>query len=182
MWQARNYKTDLIPFHIKFVKTYLYVNYLKFQSARVTSHHSAFLGSRPTISHTFLALPTQWMSSPSKKWERGVRPRLHFLVFVLGVFQTERPMKERIFFLVLGLLSFGFRLLFFLLFKADYRSFPNRQILVQNPQLKHQNNVWNLLIIKKLIIKAPERRQWYPSHVFFVNLGRFLTLFYNFHF
>ena len=155
---------------------------LKSRSARGASHHPVFMGSRPTISHTFLALPTQWMSSPSKKWERGVRPRLHFLVFVLGVFQTERPMKERIFFLVLGLLSFGFRLLFFLLFKADYRSFPNRQILVQNPQLKHQNNVWNLLIIKKLIIKAPERRQWYPSHVFFVNLGRFLTLFYNFHF
>ena len=32
-------------------------------SARGTSHHSAFMGS-----HMFLALPTQWMSSPTCIW------------------------------------------------------------------------------------------------------------------
>ena len=39
-----------------------------------------FMGSCPTINHTFLALATQWMSSPSRKWELGVSPRLCFIV------------------------------------------------------------------------------------------------------
>ena len=37
------------------------------RSTRGASNHSAFMGSRRTISNTFLALPTQWMSPPSEK-------------------------------------------------------------------------------------------------------------------
>ena len=37
--------------------------WLESWSARGTSHHSAFMGS-----HMFLALPTQWMSSPTCIW------------------------------------------------------------------------------------------------------------------
>ena len=40
---------------------------LKSWSAKGTSLHPAFMGSLPTISHTLLDLPTQWMSSPSRK-------------------------------------------------------------------------------------------------------------------
>ena len=39
---------------------------------REASHHPVFMGNRPTIIHTFLALSTQWMSSPSRKWGHGV--------------------------------------------------------------------------------------------------------------
>ena len=39
---------------------------LKSQSARGAFHHLAFVGSCPTISHTFFAFSTRWMSSPSK--------------------------------------------------------------------------------------------------------------------
>ena len=46
------------------------------------SHHSAFMGSHPTINHTFSPLTTQWMSSPSRKWECVVSPSLYLIVFV----------------------------------------------------------------------------------------------------
>ena len=44
------------------------------------SHHSAFTGSSPTISHTFLDLPNKWMSSSSRKWEHGISSRLYLIV------------------------------------------------------------------------------------------------------
>ena len=50
---------------------------LKSGSAKGASHHLTFIGSHPIISYTFLALPTQRMSSPSRKWERGIGSRLH---------------------------------------------------------------------------------------------------------
>ena len=62
---------------------------LKSQSAREASHNSTFMGSHPTISHTFLALATRWMSSPSRKGKHGVVPRLHLIVFVFGVNQEK---------------------------------------------------------------------------------------------
>ena len=37
------------------------------RSKRGASHHLAFMNNCPTISHTFFALSTQWMSSPSMK-------------------------------------------------------------------------------------------------------------------
>ena len=36
-------------------------------SVKEASHHPAFMGNRPTIIRTFLALSTQRMSSPSRK-------------------------------------------------------------------------------------------------------------------
>ena len=56
---------------------------LKSWSARGASYHSAVMGNRPSISQTCLHLPTQWMSSPSRKC--GVSPRLHLIVFVFRV-------------------------------------------------------------------------------------------------
>ena len=38
--------------------------WLKCWSARGASHHPALMGNFPIISHTFLVLSTQWMSSP----------------------------------------------------------------------------------------------------------------------
>ena len=67
---------------------------LKSQSARGASHHSAPIGSRPTIGNTFLTLPTQWMSSPLGKWERGIGPRLRLNVFVFGVNKRIRRQDE----------------------------------------------------------------------------------------
>ena len=61
--------------------------WLKSRTARGTSHHTAFMGNCSTISQTFLALSTQCMSSPSRKWERGVR--FHLVVFVFGVNQEN---------------------------------------------------------------------------------------------
>ena len=56
---------------------------LKSRSERGVSHHLAFMGNCPTISHIFFALSTQWMSSPSTEWGRGVSPRFHIIAFVL---------------------------------------------------------------------------------------------------
>ena len=41
---------------------------LRLKSRRVKggSHHPAFMGNYPTISHTFLVLSAQWMSSPNE--------------------------------------------------------------------------------------------------------------------
>ena len=63
--------------------------WLKFPSARWAFHHPIFMGSCPTISHTFFALSTNRMSSPSRKWGRGVNPRFYLLVFVFGVNQEN---------------------------------------------------------------------------------------------
>ena len=41
------------------------------KSARGAFHNPAFMDSCPTISHTFFALRTKWMSPPSRKWGRG---------------------------------------------------------------------------------------------------------------
>ena len=62
---------------------------LNSRSARGAFHHPALIGSCPTISHMYFALPTKWMSSPSRKWGRGVSPRFHILVFVFGVNQEN---------------------------------------------------------------------------------------------
>ena len=40
---------------------------LKSRSVRGAFHHLAFMGSWPTLSHTFFALSTKWMSSPLRK-------------------------------------------------------------------------------------------------------------------
>ena len=40
---------------------------LKSWCVRKAYRHSAFMGKRLTISHTFFALSTQWMSFPSRK-------------------------------------------------------------------------------------------------------------------
>ena len=37
------------------------------RSARGASHHPALMGNCPTISHTFLVLSTQLVSSPSRE-------------------------------------------------------------------------------------------------------------------
>ena len=42
-------------------------------SARGPSHHAAFMDNWSTIIHTLLALSTQWMSSSSRKQERGTQ-------------------------------------------------------------------------------------------------------------
>ena len=58
-------------------------------STREASHHPVFKGNRSTIIHTFLALSTQWMSCPSRKWGRGVSLWFHLVAFVLGVNQEN---------------------------------------------------------------------------------------------
>ena len=63
----------------------LAVPQLKPWRTRGVSNHQAFMGNWPIIIYTFLALSAQWMSSPSGKWERGVSPRFHVVVFVFGV-------------------------------------------------------------------------------------------------
>ena len=63
-------------------------------SARGTSHHAAFLRNWPTIIHTFLALFTQWMSSPSWKLGLAVSPRFHLVVFVPVVNQEKWGAEE----------------------------------------------------------------------------------------
>ena len=40
---------------------------LKSRSVRGEFHHLAFMGSWPTLSHTFFVLSTKWMSSPLRK-------------------------------------------------------------------------------------------------------------------
>ena len=44
-----------------------YIYCLQFWSARGAFHDPSFMGSCLTISHTFLALSTKWMSSLSRK-------------------------------------------------------------------------------------------------------------------
>ena len=53
--------------------------------------HPAFMSNWSTIICTLLALPTHchWMSSCSRKRERGVIPRFHLVVFVYGVNQEN---------------------------------------------------------------------------------------------
>ena len=60
------------------------------------SYASAFVRNRLTIIRTFLALSTHcyWMSSPSRKWERGVNPRFPLVVFV-SVWWKSRKLGGR---------------------------------------------------------------------------------------
>ena len=58
-------------------------------SARGSLHHAGFMGNWPTIIDAVLALSTQWMRSPSRKWGRMVIPRFHLVVFVFGVIQGK---------------------------------------------------------------------------------------------
>ena len=55
--------------------------WLKSCSVRGPFHLPTFMGSCPTISHTFFVLSTKWMRSRSRKWGRGISPRFHILVF-----------------------------------------------------------------------------------------------------
>ena len=59
------------------------------RSVRGASHHAAFIGNSPTIILMFLALQILWTSSPSRKSERGVSPRFHLFVFLVGVNQEK---------------------------------------------------------------------------------------------
>ena len=45
----------------------LFISSAKIREHEGTSHHLAFMGKLSTISHTFLALATQWVSSPSRE-------------------------------------------------------------------------------------------------------------------
>ena len=67
---------------------------LKSCSARGASHYSVFMWSGLTISHTFLALPTQWMNSPSRISEHGIGPRLNHIVLVFGLNQENYEAGE----------------------------------------------------------------------------------------
>ena len=59
------------------------VNFAKFLRTPFLQNTSGRL-LLPTISHTFLALSTQWVSSsPSRKWRRGASPRFHLIVYCL---------------------------------------------------------------------------------------------------
>ena len=57
--------------------------WLKYWSLRGAFHHPAFICNSPTVSHTFLALSTQWMNSPSREWRREFSPRFHLIVLCL---------------------------------------------------------------------------------------------------
>ena len=57
--------------------------WLKYWRASGASHHPAFMGNCPTVSHAFLALPTQWIKSSSREWRRGVSSRFHLIVLCL---------------------------------------------------------------------------------------------------
>ena len=58
---------------------------LKTWSAREASIHSAFMANGQLL----LALSTQRMSYPSRKWGCGVSPRFHLALFVIGVNQEK---------------------------------------------------------------------------------------------
>ena len=58
--------------------------WLKSWSEREVSYHPVFIGSCPTISHTFFALYTKWMSSPLTKWGGRISLRFHLIVFVFA--------------------------------------------------------------------------------------------------
>ena len=67
----------------------MYIASSKIPESEGASYHSAFMGSHPTISHTFLPLPSKWMSFSSRKWTCKVSPRLHLNAFVFGVNQEN---------------------------------------------------------------------------------------------
>ena len=52
------------------------------------------MGNCPTIGYTLLALSTKWMSSPSKKWRRGISMRYHFIVLYLVWIKWIRWKKQ----------------------------------------------------------------------------------------
>ena len=68
--------------------------WLKYRSARGASHHPAFIDNCPTVRHTFLALSTQWMSSLSMVWRRGVSPRFYLIVLCLVWINRIRRQDE----------------------------------------------------------------------------------------
>ena len=68
---------------------------IKSRSARRASHHLAFMGNFPIISHTFLALSIQWISSPpSRKWKHGVSSKFHLIVLCLAWIKRTRRQGE----------------------------------------------------------------------------------------
>ena len=64
-------------------KIVLFIASAKIPEREGAHHHSAFMGNCPTISHTILALFTQWVSSPSRESKRGVSPKFHLIVLCL---------------------------------------------------------------------------------------------------
>ena len=76
-------------------KLFCLILQIKSRSARGASHHLAFMGNCPIISHTFLALSIQWISSPpSRKWKRGVSPKFHHIVLCLVWIKRTRRQGE----------------------------------------------------------------------------------------
>ena len=66
-------------------KVVLFIASAKIPVRERSISHLAFMGNCPSISHTFLALSTQWVSSPpSRKYRRGVSPRFHLIVLCLS--------------------------------------------------------------------------------------------------
>ena len=47
------------------------------------------------VIYTFLALSTQWMSSPSRKWRHGISSRFHLVVFVFAVPKSRRELEGK---------------------------------------------------------------------------------------
>ena len=67
-------------------KIVLFIASAKIPEREGAYHHSAFMGNCSTVSHTILALSTQWVSSPSREQKRGVK--ISFC-FVFGVNQQN---------------------------------------------------------------------------------------------
>ena len=64
-------------------KIFVFIASVKTLEHKGSNSPSRFYRQLPNMSHTFLALSTQWMSSPSRKWRRGVSPRFHLTVLCL---------------------------------------------------------------------------------------------------
>ena len=64
-------------------KIVLFIASAKIRSARAASHHPAFTGNCPNISHIFLALYTQLVSSLSGEKKHGLSPKFHLIVLCL---------------------------------------------------------------------------------------------------
>ena len=82
----------LYYFHI-YIKLCLLL-WLKSRSARGASHNPVFMGNCPTIGQTFLALSTQLMSFPLRKWRRDVSPRYHLILLCLVWIKRMRRQEE----------------------------------------------------------------------------------------
>ena len=69
-------------------KIVLFIALAKILKRERASHHSAFMGSCPTVSYTILSLSAQWVSSPSREYKHGVSRKFHYC-FVFGLNQES---------------------------------------------------------------------------------------------